>query len=66
MGVIERVKAQERQTGWELGLQEGWQKGLARVEEEKNTYALKLKKTGVSVKIIAKSLGLSVEQVERL
>jgi len=90
MGIIEAVKAQERQMGWELGRQDGWQKGrqdgwqkgrqdgwqkgqqdgwqkgLAKAEEEKIASAQDFKRLGVSVRDIARILGLSVDRVERL
>lgn len=58
MGVIEIVKKQERQQG---RLEE-----RAKAEAEKLKSALSFKNMGIPVEDIAKGLGLTVEQVERL
>lgn len=69
MGVIEIVKKQERQQG-RLEERAKTAKLLreerARAEAEKLESALNFKKMGVPVEDIAKGLGLTVEQVEKL
>lgn len=62
MGVIEIVKKQERLQG----MQKGRLEERAKAEAEKLESALNFKKMGVSVEDIAKGLGLSIEQVEKL
>jgi len=66
------------QKGLEKGLEEGMEKGMekgiekgrkeerAKAEAERIASAMNLKKIGVSPKDIARSLGMAVEQVERL
>ncbi|MBD1433533.1 hypothetical protein H8B06_11895 [Sphingobacterium sp. DN00404] len=62
MGVIEIVKKQERQQG----RQQGRLEERAKAETEKLESALNFKKMGVPVEDIAKGMGLTVEQVEKL
>ena len=62
MSVIEIVKKQEREQGMLLGRKEE----RAKAEAEKLGSALNFKKMGVPVEDIAKGLGLSIEQVEKL
>jgi len=78
MGVLEVLQNQARragqQEGWQGGLQEGLEKGRkedrakADAEQlaEKIAFVMNLKKTGISSENIAKSLGMAVEQVEKL
>ncbi|RZF59265.1 hypothetical protein [Sphingobacterium corticibacterium] len=62
MSIIEIVKKQERQQG----RQQGRLEERAKAEAEKLESALNFKKMGVRVEDIAKGLGLTVEQVEKL
>jgi len=78
MGVLEVLQSQARRAGqregWRGGLQEGLEKGLekgrkeerAKAEAEKIASAMNLKKIGLSPKDIARSLGMTVDQVEKL
>ena len=55
------------QEGMEKGLQEGMEKGIEKGKlEERYNNAKALKENGVPVAIISVSLGLSVEEVEKL
>ena len=53
--------------GMEKGLEEGMAKGLAKgMAKEKINNARNLKENGVPIDVIVKSLGLSVEEIEKL
>ena len=62
MGVIEILKKQERQKGFDQGKHEERIKAKA----EKLKSALEFKKMGIPVEDNARGLGLTVEQVEKL
>lgn len=66
MGVIEIVKKQERQLGMQQGRLEERAKAEAEKLAEKLKSALEFKRMGLRVEDIAKGLGLTVEQVEKL
>ena len=66
MGVIEIVKKQERAQGVLIGRREERARAEAEKLAEKLEAALHFKKMGVPVEDIAKGLGLTVEQVEKL
>jgi len=78
MGVIEVLQKHAREDGWQEGLQQGlqqgmqkgWHEGRAKAEAERQAekiaFVMNLKKIGVSPENIAKSLGMTVDQVERL
>jgi len=56
----------DEQSRWETAIMEGEERARKKAEEEKINSAATLKKFGVSTRHIADSLGLTVEQVERL
>ena len=66
MGVIERVKKFEREEGLQKGLQKGRLEERARAEAEKLESARKFKAMGMAIEDIAKGLGLSIEEVEKI
>ena len=64
---MEKGRAEGLQEGMEKGLQEGMVKGKTEGKlEERYNNAKALKENGVPVAIISVSLGLSVEEVEKL
>jgi len=56
----------DEQSRWETAIMEGEERARKKAEKEKIRFALNFKKSGVSTEIIAKNLGLSVEDIERL
>ena len=53
--------------GWEKGMEKGMETGMEKGEmNERLKNAKNLKENGVAVEIIAKSIGLSVEEIEKL
>ncbi|MCW3804528.1 Rpn family recombination-promoting nuclease/putative transposase [Marinilabiliaceae bacterium D04] len=54
-------------TAKEEGHEEGWKKGLEKGKEERTSELVKsLLENGVSIEIISKSTGLTVEQIEKM
>ena len=63
LSALNYSRKEGREEGREEGLQEGMEKGKL---EERYNNAKALKENGVPVAIISVSLGLSVEEVEKL
>ena len=67
LSALKYSRAEGLQEGMEKGLQEGIEKGKTEGKlEERYKNAKALKENGVPVAIISVSLGLSVEEVEKL
>lgn len=66
MGTREYLLDKAERKGLETGMQRGKNEECAKAEAEKLKSALNFKKMGVPVEDIAKGLGLTVEQVEKL
>jgi len=53
--------------GMVLGMEKGIEKGMEKgIEKEKRSIAIRLKKSGLPIDVIAENVGISVKEVERL